>query len=357
MGEALDTLSRMQAMSDKGRSDARANEVDSVATDAARVGLVVIGRNEGERLRRCLDSLLVPGRTLVYVDSGSTDGSVALATALGATVHALDMRQPFTAARARNEGVRHLRSLAASIEYVQFVDGDCEVVAGWLAAAKAFLDRHPDVAAVCGRLRERHPERSVYNLLCDLEWNTPVGEAKASGGIVMMRLTAWDQVHGFRDDLIAGEEPELGVRLRAKGWRIWRLEAEMAWHDAAITRFGQWWTRSVRTGFAYAEGVRLHGAAPERHWVREARKAWLWGAGIPVLVAFASVVFGPVALWGLAVYPLQVGRLGLRRGGTGRERWLRALFLVLGKFPEVLGQLKSALLHARHRRPGLIEYK
>ena len=322
-----------------------------------RTGIVVIGRNEGERLVASLESVRGQGCLVVYVDSGSTDGSVTLASALGAAVHALDMRQPFTAARARNEGVRQLRNLSASIEFVQFVDGDCEVVAGWLAAATAFLDRHPDVAAVCGRLRERHPEHSVYNLLCDVEWNTPVGEAKASGGIVMMRMTAWDQVHGFRDDLIAGEEPELGVRLRAKGWRIWRLDAEMAWHDAAITHFSQWWTRCVRAGFAYAEGVRLHGAPPERHWVREARSAWLWGAGIPLLMASASVAFGPLALLGLVIYPLQVVRLGLRLGGTRRERWMRALFLVLGKFPEVLGQVKSGLLHARRRRPGLIEYK
>ena len=322
-----------------------------------RTGIVVIGRNEGDRLVASLASVRGQGSLVVYVDSGSTDGSVALASALGAAVHALDMRQPFTAARARNEGVRHLRILSPAIEFVQFVDGDCEIVAGWLAAATAFLDRHPDVAAVCGRLRERHPERSVYNLLCDLEWNTPVGEAKASGGIVMMRMTAWDQVHGFRDELIAGEEPELGVRLRAKGWRIWRLDTEMAWHDAAMTRFGQWWTRCTRAGFAYAEGVRLHGAPPERHWVREARSAWLWGAGIPLLVASASVAVGPLALWSLVIYPLQVVRLGLRLGGTRRDRSMRALFLVLGKFPEVLGQVKSGLLHARRRRPGLIEYK
>ena len=322
-----------------------------------RTGIVVIGRNEGERLRRCLNSVLAPTRPLVYVDSGSTDGSVTLAAALGAAVHALDMRQPFTAARARNEGVRQLRNLSASIEFVQFVDGDCEVVAGWLAAATAFLDGHPDVAAVCGRLRERHPERSVYNLLCDLEWNTPVGEAKASGGIVMVRMTAWDQVHGFRDDLIAGEEPELGVRLRAKRWRIWRLDAEMAWHDAAMTRLGQWWTRCVRAGFAFAEGARLHGAPPERHWVREMRSALLWGVAIPLPLLLGSMMLGPTALLGFAVYPLQVLRLGLRAASASQARWTRAFFLVAGKLPESVGVIKSRLQRARGRQATLIEYK
>ncbi|MBC7601786.1 MAG: glycosyltransferase family 2 protein [Ramlibacter sp.] len=322
-----------------------------------RTGIVVIGRNEGERLRCCLNSVLATTRPLVYVDSGSTDGSTALASMLGAAVHALDMRLPFTAARARNEGVLHLRNLSASIEFVQFVDGDCEVVAGWISEATAFLDRHPEVAAVCGRLRERHPERSVYNLLCDLEWNTPVGEAKASGGIVMIRMTAWDQVNGFRDDLIAGEEPELGVRLRAKGWRIWRLDSEMAWHDAAMMRWTQWWQRCKRAGFAYAEGVRLHGAPPERHWVKEWRSAWVWGAVLPLGIAVGAVAFRAEVMWTLLLYLVQMLRIGARLPIHSSRRWTRAFFLLAGKFPEAAGQLKALTARALKRRTTVIEYK
>ena len=325
--------------------------------DTARLGIVVIGRNEGERLVRCLRSVVAASQRVVYVDSGSTDDSVALARAAGAVVHALDLSRPFTAARARNEGVRRLQALAPALELIQFVDGDCEVVADWLEAAVAFLDQHADIGVVCGRLRERFPDRSIYNLLCDMEWNTPVGEAKACGGIAMMRIAAWQQVDGFRADLIAGEEPELCVRLRARGWRVWRLDAEMAWHDAAMTRFGQWWRRCLRAGFAYAEGVRLHGAPPERHWVRESRSAWVWGAGIPLALAMAALGVGAVAWWGLALYPLQVARLAWRFPGPARARWARAFFLVAGKFPEALGQMKSWLLHVRRRRAVLIEYK
>ena len=270
------------------------------------VGVVVIGRNEGERLRRCLESVRRRGPGVVYVDSGSTDGSVALAAGLGATVVELDMRRPFTAARARNEGLRRLQAIAPDLAFVQFVDGDCEMVAGWLPLAERFLEAEPQVAAVCGRRRERFPERSVYNRLCDLEWNTPIGEARACGGDAMMRAEALRQVGGYRDDLIAGEEPELCVRLRAAGWKIWRLDAEMTLHDAAMTRFGQWWRRNVRAGYAYAEGVRLHGAPPERHWVREWRSAWFWGAGLPLAIVLFAAIVGPVALWAFAIYPLQV---------------------------------------------------
>lgn len=327
-------------------------------SNRVRVGIVVIGRNEGDRLAACLLSLVAEGQPVVYVDSGSTDGSPARAASIGATVHALDMRRPFTAARARNEGFRRLLALVPAVERVQFVDGDCEVAPGWLAEASGFLDHHPTVVAVCGRRRERFPERSIYNQLCDIEWDTPVGEALACGGDVLMRVRALAAVSGYRDDLIAGEEPELCVRLRAKGGLIWRLDAEMTLHDAAMLRFGQWWRRCVRTGFAFAEGARLHGAPPERHWVREYRSVCLWGGALPAAIVATAVFGSPLALLGLIIYPLQVLRLAGRSAEpAGRVRWLRPLFLVLGKFPEFLGVLRA--WRSRFGRPSvrLIEYK
>lgn len=324
---------------------------------ASGLGVVVIGRNEGQRLERCLRSLAHGADQVLYVDSGSSDGSPHLARSLGVEVLALDMGQPFTAARARNEGFAALQRLLPSLRLVQFVDGDCEVDAGWLATAQAFLVRHPHVAVVCGRRRERFPQRSVYNLLCDLEWDTPIGEAKACGGDALMRADAFAAVGGFRSGLIAGEEPELCVRLRARGWKVWRLDVEMTLHDAGMTRFSQWWRRSLRAGHAYAEGAYLHGQAPERHWLRESRRAWVWGLGIPLATLLACLALGA---WGLAlllVYPLQAWRLARRGGRSVRENWLRAVFLVLGKFPEMLGQLRFLRQHFMAGKPALIEYK
>jgi GT2 family glycosyltransferase len=321
------------------------------------IGVVVIGRNEGLRLERCLRSLAHGAEQVVYVDSGSSDGSVAMAQALGVHVLALDMARPFTAARARNEGFACLQRLLPSMRYVQFVDGDCEVDPGWLASAQAFLQAHPEVAVVCGRRRERFPQRSIYNWLCDLEWDTPIGEAKACGGDALMRVDAFTQVGGFRPDLIAGEEPELCVRLRAKGWKIWRLAAEMTLHDAAMTHFSQWWRRSLRAGHAYAEGAFLHGRAPEHHWLRESRRAWLWGLGIPLATVLAGGLMGGWALLLLLIYPLQAARLARLGGKSRRENWLQAVFLVLGKFPEMLGQVKFLLNRFAAGKAALIEYK
>jgi GT2 family glycosyltransferase len=311
------------------------------------VDAVVIGRNEGARLIACLDSLCGDVRRLIYVDSGSTDGSVEAARARGAEVVELDTALPFTAARARNAGLALLRDETA---YVQLVDGDCAVREGWIDAARAHLDAHPDVAVVCGRRRERYPEVSIYNRLCDTEWDTPVGAAKACGGDAMMRLSALRAVGFYREDLIAGEEPELCVRLRQAGWQVWRIDHEMTWHDAAMTRFSQFWRRARRAGHAFAEGAALHGAPPERHWVAETRRALIWGLALP-LVAFLGALITPWALALLLLYPAQVLRLSRRDG------WENGLFLTLGKPAQALGAVEYYLSRLRGTRRGLIEYK
>jgi len=321
------------------------------------LGLVAIGRNEGERLRKCLMSVLGKVGKVVYVDSGSTDGSVEMARSLGVTVVQLDMTRPFTAARARNEGFRLLKELIPQLVYAQFVDGDCEVRANWLDKATLFLNEHQDVAVVCGRRRERFPDRTVYNMLCDMEWDTPVGEAKSCGGDAMMRADAFDRIGGYRDDLIAGEEPELCVRLRLKGWKIWRIGEEMTLHDAAISRMGQWWNRTRRCGYAYAEGAHLHGAPPEMHRVKESRRVWIWGLGIPLVTIAMSIFFGMGGLAMLLIYPVQVVRLAIKGTRSAHENWWSALFLVLGKFPEAVGQMNFLKNRLTGNTARLIEYK
>jgi GT2 family glycosyltransferase len=323
------------------------------------VGCVIIGRNEGDRLRACLTSLVGKTAAMVYVDSGSTDGSVALARGLGVTVVELDMTIPFTAARGRNEGFHALQGGLPSLRYIQFVDGDCEVLPGWLDVAREFLESHPEAAVACGRRRERYPEQSIYNRLCDMEWDTPLGEAKACGGDAMIRAAALLEVGCYRSDLIAGEEPELCVRLRRAGWKVWRIDRDMTLHDAAMMRFGQWWKRSVRSGHAFAEGAYLHGASSERHWVRESRRAWVWGGIMPLLILLGVPMLGWGALALSFLYPLQVVRLALQGKGSLslRDRWLRAVFLVLSKFPELAGQVRYRVSRLQLAKVELIEYK
>ncbi|GAB1543465.1 hypothetical protein NUACC21_61400 [Scytonema sp. NUACC21] len=325
------------------------------------IGIVVIGRNEGKRLYHCFKSVIGEGRTVVYVDSGSTDGSVALAQSLGVHVVELDLSVPFTAARARNAGFEYLLQVKPEVEFVQFVDGDCRVVEGWLERAESELVAQPDVVVVCGRRREEFPRNSVYNLLCDIEWNTPVGEAKACGGDAMMRVSAFKQVGGYNPTLIAGEEPELCVRLRQIGGRILRIDAEMTLHDAQILRLGQWWKRSIRNGHAYAEGSWLHGRSPERHWVRESRRIWFWSLLLPLLAIAAivptqglSIVLLLIAYTFLA---FRVYRFTRKRGFQSSDAMIYALFCVLDKFPQLQGQIKFHISRLFNQQRTILEYK
>lgn len=317
-----------------------------------RIGLVAIGRNEGERLKASLRSVPA-GVPMVYVDSASTDGSAEFARSVGAHVVDLDLSQPFTAARARNEGARLLETIAPHLEYVQFVDGDCEIEARWLQAAATRLDQRTELAAVCGRRSEKYPDASFYNAMCDAEWNTPVGEAEACGGDAMFRLAAFRRVGGFDPSLIAHEEPDLCARLRALGFVIERIDAPMTRHDAAITRFGQFWRRNTRAGYGYAQSAAKHrGSAydPSRGLLRRTIQ---WGIAIPAACLVLTLAAWP---WGLAswlVFPLQIARRATM-GGLG---WRPAAFELVQKFAEAEGFVKWLLDRVRNRSRNAIQYK
>jgi glycosyltransferase involved in cell wall biosynthesis len=284
------------------------------------------------------------------VDSGSTDGSLERARDLGAEVVELDRSVPFTAARARNAGLSALAG-DPTLHFVQLVDGDCEVRTDWLTTAEAFLAGNPMAAVVCGRRRERHPDATIWNRLIDEEWASASGKVKACGGDAMMRLDAVRQVGGFDPTLIAGEEPELCVRLRARGWEVWRIGDEMTLHDAAMMRFGQWWQRCRRAGYTFAEGVALHGKPPERHNVDKLRRSMFWGAVLPAAVVLGFLM-SPWALLLALLWPAQIVRLRLRG-----MSWSSAFFLLLGKFAEAQGAMTWIWRRVRHRPSELIEYK
>ena len=320
-----------------------------------RVGFVVIGRNEGERLEQSLRTLRAVSDQVVYVDSGSTDGSVHLACDLGAIAIELDDSAPHTAARGRNAGFREARERFPACEYVQFIDGDCILEPGWLESATDFLDSNSKAAVACGRRIEAHPDESFYNRLIDEEWNTPIGRSDYSGGDALVRVSAFEQIGGFRPELKAGEEPEMTTRLRAAGWEIWRIDAPMTVHDARIHRFGQWWTRSVRGGYGYAEVWSTTGQLPRRVFDAQLRRAFFWALGLPLVVmVVALIVREPLLLLALpAIYGAQILRIAVRRGLSFRSVQSAAMIL-LAKLPESIGALSYFLGQKSNR---LADYK
>lgn len=308
----------------------------------------------------CLSSVTALGVPAIYVDSGSSDGSVALARSLGVEALELDPSRPFSAARARNEGFALLSTRQPQLGFVQFVDGDCELFPAWLARGVDELAAHPEAAAVCGRVRERHPEASPYNRLCGLEWQMPEGEVDACGGNFLIRAAAFRGLGGFRADVVAGEEPELCLRLRRAGQRVRHVPDDMVWHDSALLRLGQWWQRARRTGHSYAQGAAMHGSSAERHYVRDCRRIWFWGFVMPALSLGLAWSTRGASLALLVAYPLQVLRIargGRARGWSAADARLYAFFALLAKFPGLQGILDYQWRRLRGRPMTIIEHK
>ncbi len=334
-----------------------------------RVGAVLIGRNEGDRLARALRAAVSELTAVVYVDSGSSDDSVAMARSMGVEVVALDLVQPFTAARARNAGYERLRQRWPAMELVQFIDGDCELAGGWITAAAAAMDADTRLAAVFGRRRERHPEASVYNRLIDLEWDTPVGPATACGGDVMLRVEALQQAGPYDATIAAGEEPELCMRLRAAGWSLQRIDHDMTLHDAAITRLSQWWRRDVRTGRGSLDVASRFGHGSDNPFGPIVARTRRWALGWPLAVLGCTLIAGmiggavvaAIALVIVVLMPLaQMARQALsgHRRGLGWSDAMRYAWLgFLGKFAQMQGQLQYLRDRARGRTTVLVEYK
>ena len=321
------------------------------------VATVLIGRNEGERLVECLKSMTPSAGHIVYVDSGSTDGSVAAAHAAGVEVVPLDMTRPFTAARARNAGYAALAASGAAFDCVQFIDGDCRLVPGWIEAGRKALREDASLGIVTGWRSEIHRDRSIYNALCDFEWRRPAGEIRTCGGDMMVRREAFETVGGFDDTVIAAEDYDFCVRIRAAGWKIRRLPVEMTRHDAAMYRFGQWWQRAVRSGHGFAQVGALH---PD-YFVTERRRVLIFGGVLPA-IALIGLLLGAywLVLAVLALYALSYVRtvMGLRREGLPpREALTHAVFLSLSKFPNLQGMLTYWRRRMNRRDMEIIEYK
>lgn len=333
---------------------------EKVMDSTDEIGVVVIGRNEGARLRRCLKSVLSQTENVVYVDSGSSDDSVMYAKSNNVDVLELDMGIPFSAGRARNEGFQLLHANNNKLKYIQFIDGDCELCKGWLTYAATYLEQNDPCALVAGRREEKYPEKSVYNLLCDIEWNTPVGEAKACGGDFMIRKPAFQQVDGFNPSVIAGEEPDMCYRLRKMKWSIFRLDHPMTLHDANMMRFVQWWKRAVRSGYAYAQGYSLHADDHQGYCLKESIKIWVWAFVIPASILLLTILDNYTYFFLFILYILQFAKIALQRNiqlKNAKHSIIYGIFTVISKFPQLVGQIMFIKRKIYGEKHSIIEHK
>lgn len=331
--------------------------------EKVRLSVVVIGRNEGARLSRCLASIRAMqepggGYELIYVDSASTDDSVARADDLGATVIRLCDKRPGAAA-ARNAGWR-----AANGEFVLFLDGDTILERDFAVAALA-VAADSDVAVVWGHRRELFPTHSVYNRVLDLDWIYAPGVTEICGGDALIRRTALAQVGGYAEDLLAGEEPDLCRRLRQRGCAIVHIDKAMTRHDLAMTRWAQYWRRAVRAGHAYAAVADRSANSAAPLWGDVARANRRHALVLLVgLAATIAISVGVGSLWPIVAFALCVGALVLR--SAYRARWrhgdpvtllLYGIHSHLQQIPIFWGQLLYDRDCRRGVARGVIDYK
>jgi cellulose synthase/poly-beta-1,6-N-acetylglucosamine synthase-like glycosyltransferase len=331
-------------------------------TSTGDTGFVIVGRNEGERLRRCLVSVTRLGVPVVYVDGNSTDGSVELARSLGVDVLIEDPSQRNCTARARNAGFKRLCETNSGIQFVHFLDGDCQLVEGWLDQARRVLGGRPDVALVTGRRRECFPEQSVYNRLADIDWDLPVGEIDGSHGDILVRCEAFREVGGFNPNVLVSEDREMCLRLRGAGWILLRIDGEMTVHDMAMTSFREWWRRCIRTGYGFAQVALLHRATFEGQVFRYFFSTIFWGLGIPLLILGLAWPTRGLSLLLAFAYPLHAIRIALRHRAAGmarRDAWPFGWFCSLAHFPHAIGFLSFwiELCSGLRKKNRVITYK
>jgi glycosyltransferase involved in cell wall biosynthesis len=322
-------------------------ESSSEAASQPILSVVIIGRNEGQKLRDCLRSVRgiknVPGPIpVVYADSNSSDGSPQAAAEEGAEV--IELKAPrLTAALGRNAGWQHCHT-----EFVLFLDGDTILDPDFAARALTTLDTDPMIAAVSGHLRELRPQASIYNRILDLDWIAPPGDLAFCGGIALMRRAALEKVHGYDNSLTAGEEPDMCRRMRELGYRIVHIDAPMTGHDLDMTRFRQYWKRSVRTGYAYAEVASRYRHTADPFWEAEHRhnlqRGTFWIVSLAVALAASLFWMSPLpALLWLAM----AAALSLRSAWSARwkshDPWTLLLYGIHSHFqqlPIMIGQLQ-----------------
>ena len=312
------------------------------------VSVVVIGRNEARHLDACLRAILDNGYPrealeLIYVDSASTDDSVAIAKRHADEVVVAELPGPLPGL-ARNLGWRRTR-----YDLIHFVDGDTVLESGWIESAVRAIDEHADAFCVFGRLEETRPNANLYHRAYSFEWNAPskrITEARTSGGNVLVDAVKLRDLGGFDETLEGGEEPDLCTRARLKEYRLLELGRVMARHDMDMCRFRDYWRRGVRCGASYAEIAKRFADTEIPLWVPEVRR----NTTQPVLALVTFMAAGPLIGWRWAalgfagVVFLLVGRKAIQARRAGRP-WRTvlayAVHVYFVKIPLLWGQLRG----------------
>jgi glycosyltransferase involved in cell wall biosynthesis len=218
---------------------------------------------------------------------------------------ALPTARPLTPGAARNAGFA-----ACGGTWVLFADADVEVDAAWLERALAEAGDGA-TAGLWGRLEEwfvdgdgeRPGSRDLYRV------GDTDRESDYLATLALYRRDALEQVGGYEPRLNSEEDFELGLRLRAAGFRLRSLAPRAARHWSgprpSFSELGRRWG----TGLCFGQGQVL--------------RLYLGRAGLGAHVRRQAHYFATLALWLAA--PVALALAGLR----GLAAWALAVLALL----------------------------
>jgi GT2 family glycosyltransferase len=280
--------------------DSRAAATANAPTGEAAldVAVVIPARNAARFIDPCLGALTaagVPPAHVVVVDDASSDDTAARAAALGACVLQLDAHTG--SGQARNLGVA-----ACTGDVILFVDADVLVRPDLLERIRAALS-DPSVAAVFGSYDDKPAAPgwvSRYrNLLHHFVHQQAASEAATFWtGCGAVRRKAFERVGGFATDhrVAPIEDIDLGLRLRAAGWRI-RLDRDL------LCKHLKYWSLSnmIRTdvfhrALPWGRILLRNQTFPAELNLSHGQRVAVGLAGVALVAALAAP-FWPMALW------------------------------------------------------------
>ena len=209
------------------------------------------------------------GGEVVLADSYSTDRTVELAMNYPVRIVQLTHADERCCGVGPQLGYQHCVG-----EFVYILDGDMQMLEGFLEEALEVLERQPDVAGVGGRVVELNTESLEYVAREQrVVSHRRAGSVDRLDGGGLYRRSAIEAAGYFSDrNLHSYEEYDLGVRLRSLGWTLWRIPR------GAVNHFG-------------------HDAPPYRLLMRRWRTRYVCGLGELIRAAagqprFAMVLMG-----------------------------------------------------------------
>jgi len=244
------------------------------------ISVVIIGLNISEKVVNCIKSVKeskYPNLEIIYVDGGSSDGSVEKVKKLGYVKVIESNHENQTGGRQRNIGWRSSKS-----DLIQFLDGDVLMDPNWINHAfKKINDRF---IAVCGYRKERYPNKNWYNLINDIDWEKNIGETHHFGAEVLIKKSVLDDVGGYDDELISGQNGDISFRIKEKGYHILRIDKIMSYHNIKKNNFRKYFWRNFRHGYGHIQVAIRHYKKNGRRLLNNYIKIVIKGILNPVLI-------------------------------------------------------------------------